>query len=64
MSQRIEITVTPEGETSVQTKGFAGPSCKAASEPYEYVLGTKTAEQLTPEYHATEQVSEQERLRA
>ena len=64
MDPRIEITVTPEGETSVETKGFAGPSCEAASGPYEDALGTKTAERLTPEYHQTEQVGEAERLRA
>ncbi len=64
MTPRIEITVTPEGETTVQTKGFAGPACKVASRPYEDALGAKTAERLTPEYHATEQVSDAERLRA
>ena len=64
MTQRIEITVTPEGETSVETKGFAGSACKAASAPYEDALGSKTAERLTPEFHAAEQVGEQERLRA
>ena len=64
MTPRIEITVTPAGETSVETKGFAGPACKAASGPYEDALGTKAAERLTPEYHATENVAEAERLRA
>ena len=64
MSQRIEITVAPEGETSVKTKGFAGSACKAASKPYEDVLGSKTGERLTPEYHAAEPVAEAERLRA
>ena len=64
MNPSIEITVTPEGETSVETKGFAGPSCKAASKPYEDALGAKAAERLTPDYHAAEPVAEQERLRA
>ena len=64
MSRRIEITVTPEGETSVETNGFAGPSCKAASEPHEDALGAKAAERLTPEYHAAGRVAEQERPRA
>ena len=64
MTSRIEITVTPEGETSVETKGFAGSACKAASGPYEDALGTKAAERLTPEYHQTEQVNQAERLRA
>ena len=64
MNPRIEITVAPDGGTHVETKGFAGPACKAASKPYEDALGAKAAERLTPEYHAAEQVSEQERLRA
>ena len=64
MNQRIEITVTAEGETNVETKGFAGRACKAASAPYEDALGSRTAERLKPEYHAAEPVSEQERLRA
>ena len=64
MNPRIEITVTPVGETSVETKGFAGSTCKTASEPYEDALGAKAAERLTPEYHATQAVAEAERLRA
>ena len=64
MTPRIEITVTPAGETSVETKDFAGPACKAASAPYEHALGAKAAERLTPEYHAAEQVGQAERLRA
>ena len=27
----IEVTVSPSGETSVQTKGYAGVDCLAAS---------------------------------
>ncbi|QDT16404.1 DUF2997 domain-containing protein [Alienimonas californiensis] len=57
MTPRIEITVMPEGETSVETKGFAGSACKAASKPYEDALGSQSAERLTPEYHATEAVA-------
>ena len=64
MNPRIEITVTPEGETSVETKGFAGGACKAASGPYEHAVGSRTGERLTPEYYQTEQVGEAERLRA
>ena len=64
MNPRIEITVAPDGGTLVETKGFAGPACKAASEPYETALGAKAAERLTPEYHATQAVAEAERLRA
>ena len=56
-SPRVEITVSPAGDTHVETKGFAGRACKAASRPYEDALGAKAAERLTPEYHAIEQVT-------
>ncbi|QDT16552.1 DUF2997 domain-containing protein [Alienimonas californiensis] len=56
--QCIEITVTPAGATRVETKGFAGPSCRAASKPYEEALGTQSAETLAPEYHAAAPVAQ------
>jgi hypothetical protein len=31
MSRIIEITVSPTGETTVQTKGYVGSDCIAAS---------------------------------
>ncbi|NNJ27924.1 DUF2997 domain-containing protein [Alienimonas chondri] len=64
MSPRIEITVAPAGETSIQTKGFAGPFCEAASKPYEDALGVATAERRTPEYHATAPVAQAAEQRA
>ena len=63
-NQRIEITVTPEGDVAVETSGFAGRSCTAASAPYEHAVGSKTGERLKPEYHQTAQVGEAERVRA
>jgi hypothetical protein len=47
----IEIIVSPKGETSVQTKGFAGSSCRDASKFIEQALGQRTSEQLTAEFH-------------
>lgn len=47
----IEIIVQPDGQTQVQTKGFAGPACRQASEFLEKVLGQRTGEQLTAEFH-------------
>jgi Protein of unknown function (DUF2997) len=46
----IEITVSPTGETKVQTKGFTGGSCIQASALIEQALGRRTVEQLTPEF--------------
>ena len=57
MNPHIEITVAPDGGTHVETKGFAGPACRAASKPYEDALGAKAAERLTPEYHAAEPIA-------
>ena len=51
MDKKIIITVSPTGETVVQTTGYTGPACKDASRFIEEALGEKTAERLTPEYH-------------
>jgi len=47
----IEILVSAKGETSVQTKGFAGSSCRDASRFIEQALGQRLNEQLTAEFH-------------
>jgi hypothetical protein len=47
----IEIIVSPKGETTVETKGFAGSSCREASKFIEQALGQRTSEQLTAEFH-------------
>jgi len=52
----IEITVSPEGAVTVQTKGFVGPACRDASRFLEQALGTRTAEALTAEFHQREEV--------
>jgi len=54
----IEIIINAKGETSVQTRGFAGSSCQAASRFIEQALGQRTSEQLTAEFHQA-QVAEQ-----
>lgn len=52
MSQVIEVTVSPKGETKIETKGFAGNACKAASESLEKALGLKQSERLTAEFYS------------
>jgi hypothetical protein len=47
----INIIVSPEGETRVETKGFAGAECRDASRLLEAALGKRTSETLTAEYH-------------
>ena len=55
---KIEIIVSPKGETRVQTKGFAGSSCRDASRFIEQALGQRTAEQLTGEFHQAQSVEQ------
>jgi hypothetical protein len=49
----IEVTVSPTGETTVQTKGYAGGDCLQASKFLEESLGTATTDQRTAEFYQT-----------
>jgi hypothetical protein len=49
-SRTIEITVTPEGATSIKTSGFTGGSCRDATRDLEKALGVSSRESLLPEY--------------
>lgn len=55
----IEIIVTPAGETKLETKGFAGRSCRDASRFLEEALGHRTGETLTAEFHQQTQSTDQ-----
>jgi hypothetical protein len=55
----IEVIISPTGETTVQTKGFTGSSCRDASKFIEQALGEKTAEKLTAEFHQTATTQQQ-----
>ncbi len=59
MSKVIEITVDPKGETTVQTRGFAGSECREASKFIEQALGQRTAETLTAEFHQGQQAGQE-----
>lgn len=52
MARVIEITVSPQGETTVQTKGYAGTDCRRASRFLEQALGTPATDRPTAEYYA------------
>lgn len=49
-TKTIEITVTPQGATSIKTSGFTGSSCRDATRDLERALGTSGTEHLLPEY--------------
>ncbi len=49
--KRIEILVTPTGETKVETQGFTGNECQKASQFLAKALGEAINEQLKPEFY-------------
>jgi hypothetical protein len=51
LNKTIEITVSPQGETKLETKGFAGAECQEASRQLENALGIRQSERLTVEFH-------------
>jgi hypothetical protein len=54
MLQTIEVVISPQGETRVETKGFTGGSCRQASQFLEHALGATAAETLTAEFYQQE----------
>jgi len=46
---KIEIVVSPQGETRLETKGFAGASCQEASRFIESALGEMLSDRPTAE---------------
>ena len=59
----IEITVSPDGKTTVQTHGFTGPSCRDASKFLEQALGQRVTENLTAEFHQSATVGQTQQQR-
>ena len=59
MARIIEIIVSPTGEVTVQTKGYAGSDCLAASKFVEQALGVTCNEQKTAEFYQPIAVQQQ-----
>ena len=57
-TKTIEITVSPEGATSIKTTGFTGGSCRDATRDLERALGVSCRETLLPEFYAQTQSGE------
>jgi len=49
----IAIIVSPTGETQLETKGYAGESCRDASRWLEQALGQVTRDEPTAELYQT-----------
>jgi hypothetical protein len=57
--KKIEITVSPEGATSIKTSGFTGGSCRDATRDLERALGVSGRESLLPEFYGQTSTGEQ-----
>jgi hypothetical protein len=55
MSPTITVTVSPTGETRLETSGYSGPACREASRTLEAALGLRQHEQLTSAFYAPHQ---------
>ena len=51
MMQIIEVVISPQGETKIETKGFAGSTCQQASQFLEQALGAKLSDMPTAEHY-------------
>jgi hypothetical protein len=59
MARIIEVIVSPQGEATVQTKGYAGSDCLQASKFIEQALGDVASERKTAEFYETTATAEQ-----
>ena len=59
MKKVIRVVVGPKGETKVETKGFSGGECVAASRFVEQALGRPVSEQLTAEFYQAQEAEQQ-----
>jgi hypothetical protein len=60
-TRTIEITVSPEGATSIKTSGFTGATCKDATRELERALGVAGIDRVLPEFYG--QVANAEQVR-
>jgi hypothetical protein len=59
--KQIIVTVTSDGGTQIETRGFQGADCQAGSQFLEEALGRRSSEQLTAEFHESETTHQQNR---
>lgn len=49
--EQVIVTVSPQGEVTVEAAGVIGKGCEALTKPFEQALGTVKSDQKKPEYH-------------
>jgi hypothetical protein len=64
MPRIIEVTVSKTGESTVQTKGYAGGECLNASKFLEQALGVTSADTKTSEFYQSESAQQQQEIQS
>jgi hypothetical protein len=59
MPRIIEVIVSPQGEVTLQTKGYAGSDCLQASKSLEQALGVVTNDQMTTDFYQSSETTQQ-----
>lgn len=52
----IEIIISPDGEISIEAKGYTGGKCLEATKPYEKALGVTIERKKKPEFFSESEV--------
>ena len=58
----IEVIVSPDGQTTVQARGFAGGSCRDATRQLRRALGDAASERLTAEFYLSQSTEQKNRV--
>ena len=59
----IEITISPSGEVSIQTRGYSGSSCRQASQFLEKALGQVARDRATAEMYQSQPTRQRNKAR-
>jgi len=64
MARVIEVVVSPQGQSTVQTKGYAGGDCLQASKFLEQSLGLVATDRKTAEFYQSATAQQQQEQQA
>ena len=59
----IEVTISPTGEVSIQTRGYTGSTCRQASQFLEKALGQVAQDRPTAEMYQSQTTRQQNKAR-
>ncbi len=58
--KKIEVTISPTGESRIEAHGYRGSSCLAATRQLEAALGVHGSESVKPEFYQNETTNNQQ----